>query len=140
MSAAANKKLMQSIFDALAIGDGRPFNEAMAEDFTWVMIGSNSWSGTYRGRDAVRRDLLKPLMKEFATRYTNTAQRIVAEGDMVVVECRGDVVTKSGKPYNNRYCWVCRLRDGQLVELVEYMDTQLVADTLGPRPKVSAAG
>lgn len=140
MSVAANRKLIQSIFDALAIGDGRPFNEAMAEDFTWVMIGSNSWSGTYRGREAVRRDLLKPLMKEFATRYTNTAQRIVAEGDMVVVECRGNVVTKSGKPYNNRYCWVCRLRDGQLVELVEYMDTQLVADTLGPRPKVSAAG
>lgn len=140
MSAAANKKLMQSIFDALAIGDGRPFNEAMAEDFTWVMIGSNSWSGTYRGREAVRRDLLMPLMKEFATRYTNTAQRMVAEGDMVVVECRGNVVTKSGQPYNNHYCWVCRLRDGLLVELVEYMDTQLVADTLGPRPKVGAAG
>lgn len=134
MSAADNKKLMQSIFDALAVGDGRPFNEAMAADFTWVMIGSNSWAGTYRGREAVRRDLLSPLMQEFATRYTNTAQHMVAEDDRVVVECRGNVVTKSGKSYNNDYCWVCRLRDGKLVELVEYMDTQLVADVLGPRP------
>jgi ketosteroid isomerase-like protein len=49
-----------------------------------------------------------------------------------VVECRGKVTTKTGKPYNNTYCWVCRLVDGKLTELTEYLDTELVATTLLP--------
>jgi len=48
-----------------------------------------------------------------------------------VVECRGQVTTKSGKPYNNTYCYVCRLQDGKLKELTEYFDTQLVVETFG---------
>jgi ketosteroid isomerase-like protein len=39
-------------------------------------------------------------------------------------------MTKAGKPYNNRYCWVCRVEGGQLKEMIEYMDTQLVATAL----------
>jgi hypothetical protein len=59
---------------------------------------------------------------------------MVAEEDIVVVECRGRVTTKSGRPYNNSYCWVCRLADGEIRELTEYMDTELVAKTLEPPP------
>jgi ketosteroid isomerase-like protein len=56
---------------------------------------------------------------------------------MVVVECRGHVMTRSGKPYDNTYCYVCRFgADGLLHELVEYMDTQLVAEVLEPPSSV----
>jgi ketosteroid isomerase-like protein len=48
----------------------------------------------------------------------------------VVVESRGRVTTKTGKPYNNTYCWVCRLTDGRLRSLTEYMDTQLLSEVL----------
>lgn len=76
-------------------------------------------------------DLLRPLFAQFADQYTNTAHRFIAEGEFVVVECRGRVTTKAGKPYNNVYCWVCRIADGKLRELTEYMDTELVARALG---------
>jgi len=39
--------------------------------------------------------------------------------------------TRSGKPYDNHYCYVCRLADGKLRELTEYMDTELAASALG---------
>jgi ketosteroid isomerase-like protein len=39
-------------------------------------------------------------------------------------------------PYNNNYCYVCRLADGKLRELTEYCDTQLIATALAP-PGVS---
>ena len=55
----------------------------------------------------------------------------VAEGDHVVVQCRGKVTTKAGQPYNNHYCFVCRLSGGKLRELTEYMDTELAAQALG---------
>ena len=54
------------------------------------------------------------------------------EGDWVVVQCRGRVTTKSGAPYNNTYCYVCRLAGGKLHELIEYCDTQLIATALDP--------
>ena len=75
-------------------------------------------------------DLMRPLFAQFADQYINTAQTFIAEGDRVVVECRGKVTTKSGQPYNNQYCWVCRVEDGKLKEVIEYMDTELVAKVL----------
>lgn len=131
MGAAENKKQMKDIFAELSKGDGAPFVDAMADDFRWHMIGTTRWSGTYDGKHDVRTRLLQPLMAEFADRYTNTASRFIAEGPFVVVECRGNVTHRSGRPYQNTYCWVCRLEDGRLKELTEYMDTQLVADVLG---------
>lgn len=126
-----NKQVMERVFEGLAQGDGRPFIEALADDFVWHMIGTNAWSGTYSGKQAVRRDLMKPLFAKFADQYVNEARRFIAEGDFVVVECRGRVTTRTGHPYNNTYCWVCRLKDGKLVELTEYMDTELVTKALG---------
>ena len=133
MSAAENKRIMQDIFSALAKGDTKLFLDSMADDFSWTITGTRPWSRTYQGKAAVLRDLLRPLTAQFAGTYTNTAHRFIAEDDYVVVECRGQVMTKSGKPYNNIYCWVCRLADGRLKELTEYLDTELVTSALGMR-------
>jgi hypothetical protein len=131
MGAAENKQLMQNIFSELSKGNGKPFVESLAEDICWTIIGSTKWSGTYRGKQAVLNELLKPLFARFADQYTNTAHRFIAEDDYVVVECRGRVTTKSGAPYNNTYCWICRVADLKLQELTEYLDTELVTAALG---------
>jgi ketosteroid isomerase-like protein len=131
VGATENKKLMERIFAGLAEGDGKPFQEAMADDFSWTIIGTTEWSRTYEGKRAVREELLRPLFSQFADRYTNEVVRFIAEDDHVVVECRGHVTTKSGAPYNNTYCWVCRIEGGKLRELTEYLDTELVASALG---------
>ena len=131
MSAAENKQLMQNIFSELSKGNGKPFVESLADDFCWTIIGSTKWSRTYRGKQEVLAELLRPLFAQFADQYTNTAHRFIAEDDYVVVECRGRVTTKSGKSYNNTYCWVCRVADGKLQELTEYLDTELVTAALG---------
>ena len=131
MSATENKQLLQNICSELSKGNGKPFVESLADDFCWTIIGSTKWSGTYRGKQAVLSELLRPLFAQFADQYTNTAHRFIAEDDYVVVECRGRVTTKSGAPYNNTYCWICRVADGKLQELTEYLDTELVKAALG---------
>lgn len=128
-----NRALIGEAMAALALGDTKPFGALMHQDFVWSMIGSNSWSGDYRGREAVRRDLFAPLFAAFATPYVNRATNILADGDQVVVECRGEVRTTGGQAYDNTYCYVIRMRDGLMVHLREYMDTQLVADALPVR-------
>jgi uncharacterized protein len=130
MSATENKQLMQSVFAEFAKGNSQPFFDLMADNFSWTVIGTTKYSGTYSGKEAVMTELMMPIGIQFATQYKNTAHRFIAEDDLVVVECRGSVETKNGKSYNNTYCWVCRLADHKLIELTEYCDTELVKTAL----------
>lgn len=133
MQSASNKRIMQSLFAELALGNGKPFVAAFSDDIVWHIIGDTPWSGSYVGKEAVLGELLAPLFAQFETRYKNRAGRITAEDDIVVVECRGEVNTKSGKAYNNSYCYVCRMRDSKICELTEYLDTKLVSEVLAVR-------
>ena len=130
MSAAENKQLLQHIFDELAQGNSRPLVESMADDFCWTVTGSTRWSKTYEGKQAVIGELFGTLRSRMADRIRTRAERFIAEDDLVVIEARGNNTTKSGKPYNNTYCFVFRLANGKLQEVTEYMDTLLVATAL----------
>ncbi|MDQ8756091.1 nuclear transport factor 2 family protein [Sphingosinicella sp. LHD-64] len=134
MTPEQNKAVLRRVWDAFAEGDTRPFVAAMADDFTWIMEGTNAWSGRYEGKTAVREKILRPLAGQFATTYRNRAERMIAEDDTVVVLCRGEVMTTAGRPYNNSYCYVIRMQGGQMIELREYFDTELVTAALAPPP------
>ena len=131
MTTSDNKQLLQHIFTSLAECDSRPFADAMADDFRWTVIGSTTWSRTYEGKQAVLGELLAPLRARIRDRVRTHAQRIIADGDYVAVEARGENTTKAGKPYNNRYCFVFRVSGGRLKEVTEYCDTELVNSALG---------
>ena len=131
MSAAENKKLLQDVFTELANGNSRPFVDSLSDEVRWTIIGTTKWSRTFDGKPAVLAELLAPLRAQIADRVRVTADRFIAEADLVVVEGRGHNTTKTGKPYNNTYCWIYRLANGKIQELTEYMDTQLAATALG---------
>ncbi|MBN6053075.1 nuclear transport factor 2 family protein, partial [Nonomuraea sp. RK-328] len=124
MTAEENKKLLQHVFAETARGNGRPFVDALADDVRWTIIGSTAWSRTYQGRRAVLDELLGPLAAQLAGPNLVSAERFVAEGDLVVVEGRNHSTTRTGRAYPNRYCWVITLRAGRIIEITEYTDTQ----------------
>ena len=129
-TSARNKQLMQAAFAELAKGNTAAMRELYADDVRCTLTGTTRWSKTYVGKQALRDELFGPLFALFADTYTATAQRILAEDDLVVVECRGRVTTKTGKPYHNIYCIVYRLTDGKIKELTEYCDTALIEAVL----------
>jgi uncharacterized protein len=130
MSATENKQLMQEIFAALAEGNSRPLVEAMTADFSWTVSGTTKWSKTYAGKQAVLTELFGTLRSRIAGHIRTVGDRFIAENDLVVVEAHGHNTTITGKPYNNRYCFVFRLSEGKLKEVTEYLDTELVTATL----------
>jgi ketosteroid isomerase-like protein len=130
MDGAANKQLIRDVFEEMAGGTGQAFMDVLAQDVRWTVIGTSPWSRTYEGKPAIVAELMRPLFSQFADQYRARATRIVAEGDIVVVEARGEVMTKSGQPYNQTYCYVLRLADGEVRELTEYLDTDLVNQVL----------
>ena len=131
MNTTDNRQLLQRIFAAMAQGDSRLFVESMAEDFRWTVTGTTQWSRTYEGKQAVLTELLGALRARIAGRVRTHADRIIADGEHVVVEAHGENTTRAGKPYNNRYCFVFRVAGGKLREVTEYFDTELVTSALG---------
>jgi uncharacterized protein len=134
MSAAANKKLMENIFAGIREGDRSLFIASLADDVTMTVTGQYSWSQTFRGREAVVRDLygyVRSLLKE--GRRT-LPFRFIAEDDWVVVEARGNMMTKAGERYDNHYCLIYRIEDGKIREIREYQDSTLCERVLGPFP------
>ena len=130
MTPRENKQLLQQIFGALEQGNGRPFVDSFADDVRWTVMGTTKWSRTYAGKKAVLDELLGPLRERLVDRVKVAARRILADDDCVVVEASGQATTKSGKPYNNTYCWIFRLDGGKVHEITEYLDTELVAASL----------
>ena len=127
-----NKRIIQRAFDELAAANSRPLVELLADDATWTVMGRTPWSGTYSGKERILRDLLGELRARLADRYRATAQRIIADGEYVVVQARGQATTKGGAPYDNEYCFVYRMADGRIKEVTEYLDTELVTRALAP--------
>src|SRR5436309_11187067 len=135
MSAAANKKLVQQIYTDSANRSGTTFVDNLAEDATWIVTGQYSWSHEFRGRDAINNGLmghLRPLLA--AARPRTVAFNFIAEGDYVVVEARGDNVTRPGEHYDNQYCMVWRIDDGKIKEIKEYCDSEPEERVHGPFP------
>jgi uncharacterized protein len=135
VSPADNKKLMEQLFERVAVGDRKPFLDRIADDVVMRVTGRYSWSQTIRGKEALFRDFYGHLASLLADANRRTvAHRFIADGDHVVVESVGDMRTKAGVPYNNEYCLIYRLREGKIVEMTEYCDSVLCEQVLGPFP------
>jgi ketosteroid isomerase-like protein len=136
MSAAANKKLMQEIFAAAAnpdpaVRDRALFITSLADDAKWTVTGQYSWSRTFTGKPSILNDLHGHVRSLLVERTRTIAHRFIADGDHVVVEAKGDNVTRTGVRYDNDYCLVFRLEDGKIKEIREYCDSVLTEKALG---------
>jgi uncharacterized protein len=135
ISAEANKKLVQQVYTDSANRSGTTFADNLAEDAVWIVTGQYSWSHEFRGRDAIQNGLMGHFRSFFAVRPRTVAFNFIAESDYVVVEARGDNVTKAGLRYDNQYCMVWRIENGKIKLIKEYCDSALVERVLGPFPQ-----
>jgi uncharacterized protein len=132
VSAVENKQLLQEIFARVAVGDGSLFVEHLADDVVMRVSGQYSWSRTFTGKQSVLRDLFGVVAERTTGTRKTIPLRFIADGDHVVVEARGDMISKAGVPYNNEYCLIYRLRERKIVEITEYQDSTLCERVLGP--------
>jgi uncharacterized protein len=140
MSAAANKKLMQEIFAVAgnpdpAVRDRSLFVASLADDAKWIVTGQYSWSRTFTGKQSILNDLHGHVRSLLVERARTIAHRFIADEDHVVVEAKGNNVTREGVRYDNDYCLVFRLENGKIKEIREYCDSVLTEKALGPFPQ-----
>ena len=128
----ANKHLLRHVYAEISKGNVQPLLDSLADDVEWTIIGSTVLSGTSRGKQEVIDKLLKPIRARLADGpIVFQPERFIAEGEYVVMQAHGRATALSGKPYNNTYCIVCRIVDGKVKEMVDYIDTELITSALG---------
>ncbi len=131
MGIAENKQVVLDLYPAAERGDMDACFALLADDITWTNIGSTKFSGKYIGKKAFTEDLLGPLFGQLKAGIASKIERLTAEGDTVVAQTSGTAETVDGVPYNNTYCQVIQVRDGQISDVKEYMDTALIDSVFG---------
>jgi ketosteroid isomerase-like protein len=125
------RTVLTHYLDALVAGDVDRIAQSFAVDATWSLHGTLPLAGEKRGRAAIMDFLLgaeglyQPGTQEFSL------GEITAEEDRAVLEwkVRG-VAAATGRSYDNDYCGVFVIRDGLIVSVREYLDTQHADETL----------
>jgi len=104
-----NKNILQQANAAVSRGDNEGFLSFCTEDLIWSTVGGE----TLRGKEAVR----AWMVDGYAEPPKFTLRELVAEGDFVVAIGDIESTDEQGKPVQNAYSDVWRIRDGKLAEL-----------------------
>jgi ketosteroid isomerase-like protein len=130
-----NKQRVRDFFKAMNANDTEALVAAYADDGHVRTMGNTLISGTY-SKDQIR-EFAGSVLDSFPHGLEFDLISMVAEDDRVAVEgvSRGEHV--SGQHYSNDYHFLFRFREGELVELKEYMDTEKATDIIcgGQRPE-----
>ena len=123
---------MREIMSAMEQGRVGPLLDAMHDDVVWHWRGAAQWSRSFTGRQVVIDVLFGGATDSLGAGSSVTLHHVHADGEVAVVEHTGHNELPDGRSYDNNYCWVVRFDAGRIVEVREYMDTQLVTETFGP--------
>ena len=118
--------------EAARDGMSAVIRDSFAEDATWEYPGDLPLSGTYRGIDAIVNEFLGGAAALMAPGVVLELTNVVAEGDQVVAEWTSRATARNGAAYRNRNAGIFTVRDGKIVSVREYTDTQHVAQVLLP--------
>jgi ketosteroid isomerase-like protein len=130
MSEGANKALVRKAYESMGEQGVSSFMDCLSDDVTWTFFGSHVFSGRLSGKREIEEKLLVP-MGEVVTSFRFHVDNLIAEGDQVVVEGRGEAPTNDGRHYNNTYCIIVTVRDGKITRIREYLDSELVTSIFG---------
>lgn len=126
-----NKQIVLQAYAALKAGDVPSYFATMSEDVTVTYYGNHLFSRTFNGKADIMENFVPPLLDRLEGPIKITVSNAIAEGDQVFVEAQGESRTKDGRDYNNLYGIVLKLKDGKIVAIREYMDTELTKAIFG---------
>ena len=122
-----NKKITKEFFEALSNGSDKYLDFYTDESIIWT-AGDNAMGGTRTKEEVV--GFAQNILSAFPTGITFNIEGMTAEDERVAVEINGEAMHASGATYNNQYHFLLIIKDGKILELKEYMDTQLAAKIL----------
>jgi ketosteroid isomerase-like protein len=126
------KQVVRRYLDALLAGEVEAIRASFAEDATWTIYGDLPIAGPWVGRDRIVDDFLSTVGGSLFEPGSQSFEfpSLIAEGDTVALESRVRARTARGSDYDNVYCGIFVVRDGQICAVREYLDSHYAAETL----------
>lgn len=124
----SNAALVRQAFLDWRQGKGTVF-DLLAPDARWTVAGTSPVSAVYTSK-AELAEAVRSITARLATPIVPAVQRIVAEGDVVVVLWNGTATALDDKPYNNTYLWHMTFKNGQITEVTAFLDTYVLDDLM----------
>jgi len=110
----------------------------VAEEVNWNVMGTHPLAGNYHTKaDFIANTFtrLNKILKEgVVLRVTN----VLVDGDTAAVELESLSTALNRKPFDNRYCWVTRFSNGNIVEVRAYLDSALVQQLIDENERPSS--
>ena len=122
-----NKEIAIKFFEALSSGSEAYLDFYNDDSIIWT-AGNNAIGGTRTKKEII--DFAQGILSAFPTGITFNITGMTAENERVAVEVNGEAIHASGEAYNNKYHFLLTIKNGKIIELKEYMDTQLAAKIL----------
>ena len=122
-----NKDIAIKFFEALSSGSEAYLDFYNDDSIIWT-AGDNAIGGTRTKKEII--DFAQGILAAFPSGISFDITGITAENERVAVEVSGESTHASGEAYNNKYHFLLKIKNGKILELKEYMDTQLAAKIL----------
>lgn len=121
MGIEENKQLVRRFWAAFSALRMQDAYDMLAADATWWIAGELPISGTYTKAQFV--ELSSGILTEFPEGIVVTPKILTAEEDRVAMEAESLGTRVNGRVYNNHYHIQHVVRDGKLLAVREYLDT-----------------
>lgn len=117
----ANKQVALEFIRAMSAGDAPGMDRCITPDVVTDTRGYGQVSGT-RNRETMLATT-GAFLDVIPTGLRPKTRKVIAEGDVVVVEFEGDSVLSNGVSYCNQYVFIFTFRDGLIGKVDEYFCT-----------------
>jgi len=126
---ATTRAFVESLFTEVALDNfGRSFADALSDNLVWTVTGSSPISGRYEGKQVYIDEVLTPLRQVLVSMPVPIVEHIFVDNDWAVVHWRSEGVRgKNGTNYDMQYCWLLKIDNQKIVEVVGFYDGQKVA-------------
>lgn len=117
---------VRDLFENLETGKLERFFSRVADDVDWTVMGTHPLAGHYTSKSeliALTFARIESIMRGGIVLKVN---HVIVSGDEAAVEMESLSVARTGRPFNNTYCWVVRFLEGEIVEVRAYVDSALV--------------
>jgi ketosteroid isomerase-like protein len=109
------------------------YRKVMDPNVRYECKGRHPVGGVFNGIDEYVAGFLTPGMKMLSNVSVHLDE-VICEGERAAVLFHNEATGPTGLPYNNSYCTIYRVRNGKIVEAVEYLDTELTHTAMFAMP------
>ena len=128
------RQVVDQFYDAVRTGNVRALEALIDEDFCLICPGQNNvLSGVYQGKNRFFEDVLPHVfgcVNPEDISFCAEHQIVADAGEVVVAVAQNDGVALTGNRYDQIYLHIFKIREGQIVALIEGFDTALANHAL----------